>query len=77
MNVRPARSIDVAEILKTSKTITPEGGWNLARAFCPTFAWDPEYASSDCSKPLKDSVPLPPAHYFGEYRSTAAACHND
>ncbi len=59
----PNKNIDVAEVLKDLAHYHPRRrGWTW-RESAPGIHMGP-FTYEDCSKPLKDSVPLPPAHYF-------------
>ncbi len=59
----PSRNIDVSEILKDLENYRPRRrGWTW-REPAPGLAMGP-FEYKDCTEPLKDSVPLPPAHYF-------------
>lgn len=59
----PNKNIDVAEVLKDLSHYHPRRrGWTW-RESTPGIHMGP-FTYEDCSKPLKDSVPLPPAHYF-------------
>ncbi len=61
----PNKNIDVAEVLKDLEHYHPRRhGWTW-REPAPELKMGP-FEYEDCSKPLKDSVPLPPAHYFGD-----------
>jgi D-ornithine 4,5-aminomutase subunit beta len=61
----PNKNIDVSEILKDLEHYHPRRrGWTW-REPAPGLHMGP-FDYQDCSKPLKDSVPLPPAHYFGD-----------
>ncbi|HWQ57860.1 MAG TPA: D-ornithine 4,5-aminomutase subunit OraE [Clostridia bacterium] len=61
----PNKNIDVAEILKDLAHYHPRRrGWTW-REPAPGVHMGP-FQYQDCSKPLKDGVPLPPAHYFGD-----------
>lgn len=61
----PEENIDVAKILEDLEHYRPRRrGWTW-REPAPELAMGP-FTYRDCSKPLKDSVPLPPAHYFGD-----------
>ncbi len=63
--LEPSENIDVAEILKDLENYRPRRrGWTW-REPAPGLRMGP-FEYQDCSKPLKDSVPLPPAHYFGD-----------
>ena len=61
----PNKNIDVSEILKDLENYRPRRrGWTW-REPAPGLKMGP-FVYQDCSKPLKDSVPLPPAHYFDD-----------
>jgi D-ornithine 4,5-aminomutase subunit beta len=61
----PNKPIDVAEILKDLDSYRPRRrGWTW-RTPVPNLHMGP-FEYHDCTKPLKRSVPLPPAHYFGD-----------
>jgi len=61
----PDENIDVAKILEDLEHYHPRRkGWTW-REPAPNLTMGP-FAYHDCSKPLKDGVPLPPAHYFGD-----------
>ncbi|OQA74033.1 MAG: D-ornithine 4,5-aminomutase subunit beta [Firmicutes bacterium ADurb.Bin248] len=61
----PNENIDVAEILKDLGNYRPRRrGWTW-REPAPGLRMGP-FEYQDCTKPLADSVPLPPAHYFGD-----------
>jgi len=61
----PDENIDVAKILEDLEHYHPRRkGWTW-REPAPDLTMGP-FTYHDCSKPLKDSVPLPPAHYFGD-----------
>lgn len=60
----PNNNIDVAEVLKDLEHYHPRRrGWTWREPVKDLHMGPFEY--QECSKPLKDSVPLPPAHYFG------------
>ena len=60
------RHIDVAKDSRRFGTSPPPPqGLNDPANPAPNLAMGP-FTYHDCSKPLKDSVPLPPAHYFGD-----------
>lgn len=59
------KQIDVREILKDLKHYRPRRkGWTWRRP-APGLQMD-QFTYQDCSAPLKRSVPLPPAHNFGD-----------
>ncbi|MBQ3201510.1 MAG: cobalamin-dependent protein [Clostridia bacterium] len=59
----PNKNIDVAEILKDLESYRPRRrGWHW-REPAENLEMGP-FTYKDCTAPLKDSVPLPPAHYF-------------
>ena len=61
----PDENIDVARILEDLEHYHPRRkGWTW-REPAPNLTMGP-FTYHDCSKPLKDGVPLPPAHYFGD-----------
>ena len=61
----PDENIDVAKILEDLKNYRPRRrGWTW-REPAPNLTMGP-FNYHDCSQPLKDGVPLPPAHYFGD-----------
>ena len=61
----PDENIDVAKILEDLKNYRPRRrGWTW-REPAPNLTMGP-FTYHDCSQPLKDGVPLPPAHYFGD-----------
>lgn len=61
----PDENIDVAKILEDLEHYHPRRkGWTW-REPAPNLTMGP-FTYHDCSKPLKDGVPLPPAHYFGD-----------
>ncbi len=61
----PDENIDVATILADLEHYHPRRkGWTW-REPAPDLVMGP-FTYHDCSAPLKDSVPLPPAHYFGD-----------
>lgn len=61
----PDENIDVAKILEDLERYHPRRkGWTW-REPAPNLTMGP-FTYRDCSKPLKDGVPLPPAHYFGD-----------
>jgi D-ornithine 4,5-aminomutase subunit beta len=61
----PDENIDVAKILEDLAHYHPRRkGWTW-REPAPDLVMGP-FTYRDCSVPLKDSVPLPPAHYFGD-----------
>ncbi len=61
----PQKKIDVAAILEDLKDYRPRRrGWTW-RQPAPDLKMGP-FSYHDCSKPLARSVPLPPAHYFGD-----------
>ena len=61
----PDENIDVAKILEDLEHYRPRRkGWTW-REPAPNLTMGP-FTYHDCSMPLKDSVPLPPAHYFGD-----------
>jgi len=61
----PDENIDVAKILEDLEHYHPRRrGWTW-REPSPNLTMGP-FTYHDCSTPLKDSVPLPPAHYFGD-----------
>ena len=61
----PNKNIDVSEILKDLENYRPRRrGWTW-REPAPGLKMGP-LVYQDCSKPLQDSVPLPPAHYFDD-----------
>lgn len=60
----PDKPIDVAEILKDLKDYRPRRrGWVWRKPVKNLHMGPFEY--HDCTEPLERSVPLPPAHYFG------------
>jgi len=62
--LRPDENIDVREILKDLDSYTPRRrGWTW-RTPAPGLRMH-QFTYRDCSQPLKESVPLPPAHNFG------------
>lgn len=62
--LKPNENIDVSEILKDLESYRPRRrGWTW-RKKTPALKMGP-FAYRDCSEPLEKSVPLPPAHYFG------------
>ncbi|MBQ1685275.1 MAG: cobalamin-dependent protein [Clostridia bacterium] len=61
----PNKPIDVAEILKDLESYRPRRrGWTWRKPVDHLHMGPFEYL--DCTEPLKASVPLPPAHYFGD-----------
>ncbi|MDD7523025.1 MAG: D-ornithine 4,5-aminomutase subunit OraE [Clostridiales bacterium] len=61
----PDKPIDVAEILKDLKDYRPRRrGWVWRKPVENLHMGSFEY--HDCTEPLERSVPLPPAHYFGD-----------
>ena len=61
----PDKPIDVAEILKDLKDYRPRRrGWVWRKPVENLHMGPFEY--HDCTEPLERSVPLPPAHYFGD-----------
>ncbi len=61
----PEKKIDVAEILKDLDKYRPRRrGWTWRKPV-PGLEMGP-FKYRDCTEPLKASVPLPPAHYFGD-----------
>lgn len=61
----PDENIDISKILEDLEHYHPRRkGWTW-REPAPYLTMGP-FTYHDCSKPLKDSVPLPPAHYFGD-----------
>ena len=61
----PNQNIDISEILKDLEHYRPRRrGWTW-REPAPGIKMGP-FEYQDCSKPLKNSVPLPPAHYFDD-----------
>ena len=61
----PDENIDVEKILEDLAHYHPRRkGWTW-REPAPDLVMGP-FTYRDCSAPLKDSVPLPPAHYFGD-----------
>ena len=61
----PEKNIDVGEILSDLESYRPRRrGWTW-REPAPNLKMG-AFTYRDCSAPLKDSVPLPPAHYFGD-----------
>ena len=61
----PEENIDVSKILEDLEHYHPRRkGWTW-REPAPELTMGP-FTYHDCSKPLRDSVPLPPAHYFGD-----------
>ena len=61
----PNEKIDVAAILEDLQNYRPRRhGW-VWRNPVPNLHMGP-FEYHDCSQPLKQSVPLPPAHYFGD-----------
>ena len=61
----PNKPIDVAEILKDLEHYHPRRrGWTWRKPVPDLHMGPFEY--QDCTEPLKRSVPLPPAHYFGD-----------
>ena len=61
----PDENINVSKILEDLEHYHPRRkGWTW-REPAPELTMGP-FSYRDCSKPLKDSVPLPPAHYFGD-----------
>ena len=63
--LNPEENIDVAKILEDLEHYHPRRkGWTW-REPAPNLTMGP-FTYHDCSKSLKDGVPLPPAHYFGD-----------
>ncbi len=63
--LNPDENIDVAKILEDLERYHPRRrGWTW-REPAPNLTMGP-FTYHDCSVPLKDGVPLPPAHYFGD-----------
>ena len=63
--LNPDKNIDVKEILKNLDQYRPRRhGWTWREPQADLHMGPFEY--HDCTKPLKSSVPLPPAHYFGD-----------
>ena len=63
--LNPNENIDVSEILKDLEQYHPRRrGWTW-REPVPELQMG-AFQYQDCSKPLADSVALPPAHYFGD-----------
>ena len=61
----PNDNINVSEILKDLENYHPRRhGWTW-REPAPALRMG-AFEYQDCSAPLKESVPLPPAHYFGD-----------
>ena len=61
----PDKPIDVAEILKDLENYRPRRrGWTWRKPAEDLHMGPFEY--HDCTEPLERSVPLPPAHYFGD-----------
>ena len=61
----PNKPINVAEILKDLENYRPRRrGWTWRKPVKNLHMGPFEY--HDCTEPLKSSVPLPPAHYFGD-----------
>lgn len=61
----PNKPIDVAEILKDLESYRPRRrGWTWRKPAENLHMGPFEY--HDCTEPLEKSVPLPPAHYFGD-----------
>ena len=61
----PDKPIDVSEILKDLKDYRPRRrGWVWRKPVENLHMGSFEY--HDCTEPLERSVPLPPAHYFGD-----------
>ena len=61
----PDENIDVAKILEDLEHYRPRRrGWTW-REPAPNLTMGP-FTYRDCSMPIKDGVPLPPAHYFGD-----------
>ena len=61
----PDENIDISKVLEDLEYYHPRRkGWTW-REPAPDLTMGP-FTYHDCSKPLKDSVPLPPAHYFGD-----------
>jgi len=61
----PDENIDVSKILEDLEHYRPRRrGWTW-REPAPDLTMGP-FTYHDCSKPLKDGVPLPPAHNFGD-----------
>ena len=61
--LNPDQNIDVREILKDLDQYEPRRHHWTWREPVENLKMGP-FTYRDCSKPLKDSVPLPPAHYF-------------
>lgn len=61
----PNKPIDIAEILKDLEDYRPRRrGWIWRKPVSNLHMGPFEY--HDCTEPLNRSVPLPPAHYFGD-----------
>ncbi len=61
----PDENIDISKILEDLEHYRPRRrGWTW-REPAPNLTMGP-FTYHDCSKPLKDGVPLPPAHNFGD-----------
>ena len=61
----PDENIDIARILEDLEHYRPRRrGWTWRKP-APNLTMGP-FTYRDCSKPLDDGVPLPPAHYFGD-----------
>ena len=62
--LKPDENIDVREILKDLDSYTPRRrGWTWRKP-APGLKMH-QFTYRDCSQPLKQGVPLPPAHNFG------------
>ncbi len=62
--LKPDAPLDVREILRDLKNYRPRRrGWTWRKP-APGLQMN-EFTYRDCSEPLKRSVPLPPAHHFG------------
>lgn len=62
-HLQPDQKLDVAAILEDLANYRPRRrGWTW-REPVPNLKMGP-FTYHDCSRPLKESVPLPPAHYF-------------
>lgn len=61
----PNRPIDVEEVLRDLESYRPRRrGWTWRKPVKDLKMGPFEY--HDCTEPLKDGVPLPPAHYFSD-----------
>ncbi len=65
IRLHPNQNIDVEKILENLESYRPRRrGWSW-REHVPNLQMG-AFTYHDCSKPLKSSVPLPPAHNFGD-----------